>query len=129
MSRECCAPGRPAERERNVRVLPLLDEVAGAQCGGHRASARSGERGGDDVPAVRQVSAFAPLLTLPGGAFRMGTADEDVYAEDGEGPVRTVVVPPFRIAATAVSHHEFRTFVRATGYRTDAERFGYSFVF
>ncbi|MFF0275705.1 formylglycine-generating enzyme family protein [Streptomyces sp. NPDC004330] len=138
MSRECCTPGRPAGRERNV--LPLLGEGAGARCGGD-APAAGGAQGGGDVPAVagaqgggdasgvRQVSAFAPLLSLSGGAFRMGTADEDVYPEDGEGPVRTVVVAPFRIAATAVSHHEFRTFVRATGYRTDAERFGYSFVF
>lgn len=34
----------------------------------------------------------------------MGSADRDVFAEDGEGPVRAVTVAPFRIAATAVSH-------------------------
>ncbi|MFE5792228.1 formylglycine-generating enzyme family protein [Streptomyces sp. NPDC056503] len=52
-----------------------------------------------------------------------------MFPEDGEGPVRTVEVAPFRIAATAVSHAEFRAFADATGYRTDAERFGSSFVF
>ncbi|MFB6625597.1 formylglycine-generating enzyme family protein [Streptomyces sp. NPDC056374] len=114
MSRDCCAPDRTAARE--AHLLPLLAPADRRQCGDHA----SGER---------EAGAFAPLLPLPGGVFRMGTADRDVFPEDGEGPVRAVTVAPFRIAATAVSHAEFRTFAAATGYRTDAERFGHSFVF
>ena len=48
---------------------------------------------------------------------------------DGEGPARRLVLPPFRIDAHAVSNRRFTAFARATGYRTDAERFGWSYVF
>ena len=43
--------------------------------------------------------------------------------------MREVEVAPFRIAACAVTNAEFAAFVAATGHRTDAERFGWSFVF
>ncbi|WP_461142873.1 formylglycine-generating enzyme family protein [Salinifilum aidingensis] len=68
-------------------------------------------------------------VPLPGGAFTMGSEDERAYAEDGEGPVRDVRVSPFRISPTAVSNREFARFVDDTGYRTEAEEFGWSFVF
>ncbi|MCP2807350.1 formylglycine-generating enzyme family protein, partial [Salmonella enterica subsp. enterica serovar Typhimurium] len=51
------------------------------------------------------------------------------FPDDGEGPVREVTVSPFQIACYAVSNLQFGDFVRATGYTTDAERFGWSFVF
>lgn len=38
-------------------------------------------------------------------------------------------IRPFRIGATAVTNGAFRTFVAATDYVTEAERFGWSFVF
>ncbi|BAJ32946.1 MULTISPECIES: formylglycine-generating enzyme family protein [Kitasatospora] len=75
------------------------------------------------------VRAGRGLLELPGGAFRMGGQDPDGIAGDGEGPVREVLLGPFAIAATTVSNAEFASFVRETGYVTDAERFGSSFVF
>ncbi|WP_326816387.1 SUMF1/EgtB/PvdO family nonheme iron enzyme [Streptomyces sp. NBC_01762] len=40
-----------------------------------------------------------------------------------------MTLTPFAISATAVTNEEFATFVAATGYATDAERFGWSFVF
>jgi formylglycine-generating enzyme required for sulfatase activity len=40
-----------------------------------------------------------------------------------------VTVRPFMIDASAVSNEQFSQFVEATGYKTDAERFGSSFVF
>ncbi len=59
----------------------------------------------------------------------MGT-DEDIgYRADGEGPARHVMLAPFRISATAVSNAEFAAFVAATEHRTEAERYGWSFVF
>jgi formylglycine-generating enzyme len=69
-----------------------------------------------------------PLVELPAGSFRMGCADPP-YPADGEAPVRTVTVARFAIAATTVSNAQFAEFVAATDYRTDAERFGWSFVF
>jgi formylglycine-generating enzyme len=71
----------------------------------------------------------ATLLDLDGGTFLMGSEDPGGFPEDGEGPVREVVVEPFRIAAYAVTNDEFGAFVEAARHRTTAERFGWSFVF
>lgn len=59
----------------------------------------------------------------------MGTDADEGFAADGEGPVREVHIAPFYIRTTAVTNAEFRTFVRETGYETDAEKYGWSFVF
>lgn len=59
----------------------------------------------------------------------MGSEDADVNPGDGEGPVRAVTVAPFAIDAHCVTNERFAAFVEATGYRTEAERFGWSYVF
>jgi formylglycine-generating enzyme required for sulfatase activity len=59
----------------------------------------------------------------------MGSTDAWAYPDDGEGPTRQVELSPFRIDAVCVSNDRFSRFVDATGYATDAERFGASFVF
>lgn len=59
----------------------------------------------------------------------MGSDGADGYAQDGEGPSRDVHLSPFSIAATTVTNAQFATFVRATGYVTEAEAVGRSFVF
>jgi formylglycine-generating enzyme len=68
------------------------------------------------------------LAVLAGGSFVIGT-DAPRIAEDGEGPARSVEIAPFRIARRAVDVESFGRFVEATGYVTDAERIGWSFVF
>jgi len=68
-------------------------------------------------------------VSLPGGRFLMGTDYPNGFSADGEGPVRPVVLSPFSIDAAPVTTEEFAAFIEATGYRTDAERFGWSFVF
>lgn len=67
-------------------------------------------------------------VTLSGGRFRMGS-EEGIFPADGEGPVRPVTISPFSISAHAVTNAQFAAFVTASGYRTDAERSGSSFVF
>ncbi|MBV9485268.1 MAG: formylglycine-generating enzyme family protein [Frankiaceae bacterium] len=59
----------------------------------------------------------------------MGEDSHWSYPEDGEGPVRDVTVDGFAIDPTGVTNAEFAEFVSATGYVTDAERAGVSFVF
>ena len=71
----------------------------------------------------------AELTTLNGGWFVMGCDDPIAYADDGEGPVRRIRVDPFRMDRYCVSNRRFAAFVDATGYRTEAEQFGVSFVF
>ncbi|WP_306434466.1 formylglycine-generating enzyme family protein [Actinomadura roseirufa] len=69
------------------------------------------------------------MIRLPGGTFLMGAEDAEGYRADGEGPIRTVELHPFQIEATTVTNAQFAAFAKATGYTTEAERFGFSFVF
>ena len=69
------------------------------------------------------------MLRLDGGKFLMGTDHAKGFPLDGEGPVREVVLDPFWIDASPVTVDQFRHFIRETGYVTESERFGWSFVF
>ena len=76
-----------------------------------------------------EVASVEGMIRLPGGAFLMGTDDGEGFREDGEGPVRKVTLDPFLISPYATTNAEFSAFVEETGYKTEAERFGWSFVF
>lgn len=69
------------------------------------------------------------MVVVAAGPFLMGSEDRDVVLGDGEGPIRQVEVDEFAVSPTAVSNEQFATFVDATGHVTEAERFGWSFVF
>lgn len=73
----------------------------------------------------QQLSRPDGMAAIPGGAFRMGTADGMHF----EQPVHSVTVKPFLIDPAEVTVGEFAKFVEATGYRTEAEKFGNSGVF
>ena len=63
------------------------------------------------------------------GKFLMGSNDQELIESDGEGFIREVEVDNFLIDKTSVTNLEFSKFVTETNYITDAERFGWSFVF
>jgi len=69
------------------------------------------------------------MILLDGGTFLMGTEDDVGFAADGEGPIREVSLESFFIDDHPVTNREFQVFVNDTGYKTDAEKFGWSFVF
>lgn len=68
------------------------------------------------------------IVWIEGGQSRIGTAKPEIK-EDGEGPPRKAKLRDFGIAKYAVTADEFAVFVSETGYRTDAEEFGWSYVF
>ena len=68
------------------------------------------------------------LIALPGGFFDMGCRTSR-FAEDLDAPRRKVRLSPFRISATACSNADYARFAAETGYRTVAEREGWSSVF
>lgn len=68
------------------------------------------------------------LVELGPAQFTLGDDGPWALPGDGEHP-RPGEVGRYAISTTAVSNDEFAAFVDATGYRTDAERFGWSFVF
>ncbi|XP_035757292.1 formylglycine-generating enzyme isoform X4 [Egretta garzetta] len=81
-------------------------------------------RGGGSPVCVVSYS----MVAIPGGVFTMGT-DEPEIQQDGEWPARRVRVNGFYMDQYEVSNEEFERFVNSTGYVTEAEKFGDSFVF
>jgi formylglycine-generating enzyme len=59
----------------------------------------------------------------------MGSDDLLAYPRDGEGPVHEVRLRAFTIDPHALSNDRFAAFAEETGYVSDAERWGWSFVF
>ncbi|WP_100010045.1 formylglycine-generating enzyme family protein [Lentibacillus sediminis] len=69
------------------------------------------------------------MVYLPGGEFLMGTEDKEGFPADEEGPVKKRTIKPFYIDRAEVSNREFKQFIEETNYKTDAEKYGWSFVF
>lgn len=59
----------------------------------------------------------------------MGSEMPNGFPADGEGPVRKVSLDAFYVDRYPVTNQRFAEFANATGSITDAERFGWSFVF
>lgn len=128
----CCTPMRSEER-RAEAVDAACCGPSGEDRGGPQQAANVSPGAAADMPGSRPASDrsanWSGMIRLEGGTFLMGTADEEGFPADGEGPVREVTVSPFRIDPYAVSNDQFAAFVEATGYRTEAETFGWSYVF
>ena len=94
---------------------------------------RAGILTGSRAESAQRVRASAGdtanMVKLEGGRFLMGSEDADIVAADGEGPVRPVTIDPFYLDRYPVTNQEFGRFIAATDYQTEAQRFGWSFVF
>lgn len=81
------------------------------------------------VPALAasRAATLPGMVHVRGGSFAMGSADALAMAH--ERPVHVVTVDAFWIDRTEVTVAQFAAFVQATGYSTDAEKYGWSGVF
>ena len=111
MADGCCSPGTAHMRKGASGVAPPHP----------RSAARAAVNGAHDDGR--------PMCELPATTFLMGTEAGDGFPADGEGPVREVSLSGFAIDQCAVSNDEFAAFVEDSGYVTEAEHFGWSFVF
>jgi len=59
---------------------------------------------------------------LAGGRFEQGSPSYDGGRDAAEGPLREVTVGAFALGRYEVTRGEYRAFVEAMGYRTEAER-------
>ena len=127
-SPSCCAAGREQ----------LGPDTAASQAsaeGTDSASVAAPVRRGPEHPHAfaapsEQARARAQhAVPIEAGPFRMGTEDVDRNPMDAESPIREVEVGAFRIDPTCVTNAEFAAFVDETGYVTEAEEFGWSYVF
>ncbi|MDR1787871.1 MAG: formylglycine-generating enzyme family protein [Treponema sp.] len=69
------------------------------------------------------------MVYITGGAFWMGSLDTEEGRGKDEGPRHAVTVSDFLMARYEVTVKDFRAFVEATGYVTDAERAGAGYAF
>jgi formylglycine-generating enzyme len=104
----CCAPGRAADDAAPKPAAPAAPPTAA-------------------TPAT--PGATTGMRLLAGGCFLMGNERDYGFPADGEGPVHEVELAPFWMDETTVTNEAFAAFVEATRYRTEAESFGWSFVF
>ena len=82
---------------------------------------------------IIKTNKINPMLTnmvpIPAGSFIMGTNSDVGFAEDGEGPEKNIYLENFSIDIYSVTNTEFEKFVTETKYITEAEKYGWSFVF
>jgi sulfatase modifying factor 1 len=98
----CCAPSRSGlQTDKDSRTLGSLP----------RDSSKKG------------------MALIPSQKFLMGSESTKVFHGDGEGPIRKVELPSYWIDETSVTNREFAGFIEDTGYKTEAETYGWSFVF
>lgn len=100
MSSPCCGPS--ADRGHGVALIDATTNIA---------------------------TDYDGMVLLSEGEFSMGSDDRLAYPADGEGPVRRINVSAFWMDRCAVTNEQFAHFVDVSGYVTEAERFGSSFVF
>ncbi len=99
----------------------------GCGCGVFLGRGETAGRAPTPVPSG-DVGDIPTIVAIPGGRAEVGT-DAPIFEGDGEGPRRFVMLAPFRLDEAAVTNLRFRRFVDATGYVSEAERYGWSFVF
>ena len=104
-----------------VQVRDLNPEEPGLAAGEQRlATAQAIAERKRVESEARARKAIGEMVAIPGGTFRMG--DLSGNGNDCEKPVRGVTVTAFKMGKYEVTVGQFRRFVEATGYRTDAER-------
>ena len=117
-------------------IVPILD----LSIGPHLLEIKGSEKWEDEViitsnsHLVIQVKSqvkndllnqFINMVFVSGGKFKMGS----IYGESDEQPTHQVTLNDYEISSTEVTVGQFSTFVSETGYKTDAEEEGWSWVF
>ena len=77
-------------------------------------------QGGSAGDVIQDCPQCPPMVYIPAGSFRMG--DIQGGGESNEKPVHRVSVGAFLLGQTEVTVGQFRAFVDASGYKTEAEQ-------
>src|SRR5262245_54877797 len=77
----------------------------------------------EPVPAQSVAGSLAPpavgregMVLVPAGEFKIGSSEDDSWAERDEMPQRVVRLPAFLIDQLEVSNIEYKRFIDATGW-------------
>ncbi|MGY1459091.1 SUMF1/EgtB/PvdO family nonheme iron enzyme [Luteimonas sp. A534] len=107
----------------NAAVAELRERIDLAV---HYGNFRPGQRFTDAAGGGRGPQ----MVVVPHGGFSMGATDDDSDAEDNERPRRNLRFERgFALSLNEITVGEFRRFVDATGYRSRAERRGFSMAY
>jgi len=91
-------------------------------------SRNNGNVGSGEAPEISSRGKAGEVVAVKGGETFVGT-HEAILPVDGEGPERKVTIGDFFLEAETVTVARFAEFVAATGYVTEAEKFGCAAVF
>ena len=103
------------------------DKIKGCCLPAREAGSAPAETSRPAAQGALTVDDFEAVL-ISGGSAMVGTK-KAMIKDDGESPLRRKMLRPFMMSSTTVTNAQFQTFVEATGYVTEAERIGWSFVF
>ena len=101
------------------QIRDLNSEDPGLSAGEQRLEVVRAELERKRLEALK-LELAGEMVSIPGGTFQMGDLSGD--GDDDEKPVHGVTVPAFMMGKYEVTVGQFRRFVEATEYRTDAER-------
>lgn len=126
----CCGPNLAviSDSTKSASGIKASDASSTASCGAI-AGPVSALPGITPPARAHSIPRGTQWAQIEGGEIRLGSTDPEGFASDGEGPSRAVRLSPYRIGTTTVTNAEFAEFIAATGYRTEAEQAGESFVF
>lgn len=104
---------------------------------GHKSLCCSNDRQiASRSPSFLGISVSAPtnfverdMVLIPSGEYQIGSLHKRGFRSDGEGPVRKITVDAFYIDVCTVTNRQFLSFVDDTSYKTEAEHYGWSFVY
>ncbi|NEX21944.1 SUMF1/EgtB/PvdO family nonheme iron enzyme [Thiorhodococcus mannitoliphagus] len=107
-------------------IPPLLDDYRLAEAEAGLAQLLKIDPDHEGLTALqedlqRHRDFFPAMVEIPGGCFAMGSPDSEQGRESDERQ-HDACVQDFQLGRFEVSVQEFARFVKATGYRTDAER-------
>ena len=92
---------------------------------GQQTSASPGVAPGVDTTAI----SLPEMVPVKGGMSTMGcTTEQRGECEGDEKPAHSVTLSDFEIGKTEVTVAQFKAFIDATEYRTDADKAGWSYV-
>lgn len=69
------------------------------------------------------------MIYIPSQTYEMGSSTDIGHKVDKEGPKELITIENFYISETTVTNKQFMEFVNKTGYITQAEKRGSSYVF
>ena len=126
LEKQGCTPITKTISIKEGETLTVNEKLVSQQTTDNRQQA-SGNAGGNETFTVNGVS--FTMIKVEGGTFRMGaTSEQGSDADSDEKPVHSVTLSDYYIGETEVTVGLFRKFIKETGYRTDADKKGGSYI-